>query len=131
LSRGSINETCIHQITQSTSKRKGKQWKAISTALRVSKKFSKQTSETGNGERVFPNYVQISNYYFDVSGFGYNKTVRLQHILTPRTGQKQQAFELWPASKGNFVTHLPFANGMGLQASHYQPAASTRGYGPA
>lgn len=103
---GSINETCIHQITQSTSKRKGKQWKTISRVLRVSKKFSKQTSETGNGERVFPNYVQISNHYFDVNGFGYNKTVRLQHILTPRTGQKQQAFELWPASKGNFITNL-------------------------
>lgn len=116
-------------------KKKGKtmenNFKSLESIKEIQKKFSKQTSETGNGERVFPNYVQISNYYFDVNGFGYNKTVRLQHILTPRTGQKQQAFELWPASKGNFVTHLPFANGMGLQASHYQPAASTRGYGPA
>ncbi len=39
-----------------------------------------------------------------------NSKARLQRILTPWTGQKQQVFELWPASKGNSITHVPFTS---------------------
>ena len=100
-----------------------KKGKTNSRVLRVSKKFSKQTSETANGERVFQNWWEgLPKLWTDLELLlpwsslmlmdlaTKNSKARLHRILTPWTGQKQQAFELWPASKSNSITHVPFTS---------------------